>query len=176
VFVLAGLAKVRRRDTFERAIQRYDLVPAAAAGFAARWLPIGEVSVAALLATGVATVPAAASIAILLLLFIVAVTVNLLRGRDIDCGCFGGGVAPQRITWFVVARNVLLLAMAVFVGGLPPRALAVLPGWEPSSSAVATGDATAMLIIGTLSVVASLTASEAWTLRRRLLHGRFQDA
>jgi hypothetical protein len=55
-----------------------------------------------------------------------AVAINLARGRaDIDCGC-GGAEGRQRLSWGLVARNTILMAVLV-IGAEPtgPRALGV---------------------------------------------------
>jgi len=49
----------------------------------------------------------------LLLAITVAVTAVKVRGIHIDCGCFGGDSGP--ITWWTVARDVLLLKLAVLL-------------------------------------------------------------
>jgi hypothetical protein len=50
-----------------------------------------------------------------------ALAVNLLRGRrQIDCGCGLSGAAggEQPLSWWLVARNVVLALLAV-IAGLP---------------------------------------------------------
>ena len=50
--------------------------------------------------------------AILLLIVTAAVAINLWRGqRAIDCGC--GGMSSQPISWALVARNAVLIALTV---------------------------------------------------------------
>jgi hypothetical protein len=43
----------------------------------------------------------------------VAIAINLMRGRDrIDCGCGGLG---QELSWFLVGRNLLLIAGCICI-------------------------------------------------------------
>src|SRR5919197_1598335 len=107
--------------------------------------PAVEVAAGALLAVGLGMRPVAALLALFLVAFSVAVAVNLLRGRTIDCGCFGP-VAQKQITWWTVPRNVVLTAAAIVVAAVQPTALALdrlLPGTPRPD--VASGSAVALL-------------------------------
>ncbi|MDE2003411.1 MAG: methylamine utilization protein MauE, partial [Betaproteobacteria bacterium] len=57
---------------------------------------------------------AASGMVALLLVFSVAVTINLVRGRrDVDCGCFGpAGTSNAGLSGWIVLRNLALAAMA----------------------------------------------------------------
>jgi hypothetical protein len=115
VFIVAGVSKLASRDEFVEVVRDYDLLPDSLAGPVGRWLPVVEVIIALGLFSGVLA-PMVTSVAVLLfVVFGVAVAVNLLRGRrDISCGCFG----PQqkyRLTWLLVARNVVFAALAALI-------------------------------------------------------------
>ncbi len=167
VFLLAGLAKLPRRDEFERAVLNYDLLPRSAARIVGRWLPLGEVAAAVLLGVGVAIAPVTSFLAILLAVFIAAVALNLLRKKKMECGCFGSSGAPRQMTWWVVARNALLLAMTVLILASPPASLTLWPGWATAGSRAVTNDeAAAMLITATVAVLAALVAQESWMVRK----------
>jgi hypothetical protein len=63
----------------------------------------------------------------LLMVYAFALGLNLLRGRTrIDCGCLGFGRA-ERISWWIVVRNLVLVGCAL-IAALPPasRALGAL--------------------------------------------------
>jgi uncharacterized membrane protein YphA (DoxX/SURF4 family) len=170
VFLLAGLAKIRLRREFEFAVMNFELLPRRAARLVGRWLPVGEIAAAALLLLGVAIVPAAAFLAVLLAAFIAAVAVNLLRKKTMDCGCFGGAGAPRRMTWSVVGRNVVLLFIAILVLTSSSTSLALWPGWGTEAAAgVTAGDAAAMLIAGSAGVLAVLIVRDASHVRTAAL-------
>ena len=64
---------------------------------------------------------AAVATAALMLLYASAIATNLLRGRaHIDCGCGFGrtSVSKATLSWWLVARNLALAALA-FAGSLP---------------------------------------------------------
>lgn len=123
LFAAAAVAKLRALDQFAGVVENYALLPAPLLQPVVRLLPVVElVAAVGLLAS--ATRPYAAGVLlVLLLVFAGAMAVNLRRGRhDIDCGCHLG-LLKQRISWPLVARNLLL---AVFAAGLLPAA----PMWR----------------------------------------------
>jgi uncharacterized membrane protein YphA (DoxX/SURF4 family) len=168
LFLSAGLAKLSASEEFARAVRNYDLLPARWVAPVATWLPRLEVAAALLLGLGVLTTVVAAGLAGLLLVFTAAVAVNLVRGREIDCGCFGSS-APRRITWATVARNLALTALAALVVAWSPPALSLLPAWETGvagAGAVATGDAVAALVSSTAAAAGVLVLAEAARVQR----------
>jgi Methylamine utilisation protein MauE len=156
LFLTAGLAKLSAPAEFARAVANYRLLPSGLARPVATWLPRLEVAAAALLGLGLATTVAGGLVTGLLLAFTAAVAVNLLRGREIDCGCLGSS-APRRITWGTVARNLVMAAMAGAVVGWSPGVLSLLPAWRaPAAGPVADGDALAVLVASTAAVAGAL--------------------
>jgi hypothetical protein len=121
LLLLAAWHKVTARDSFTVALGEYRLLPAAV-------LPLAVVLIAALEAgLGLAWLagygPGAVALltAALLTAYAAAIAINLWRGRvHISCGCgFGGAAAAhQPLSWWLVARNLLLGAVAV-VATLP---------------------------------------------------------
>lgn len=115
VFFVAGLAKTMSYRRFRSAVAAYELLPAALVPVVARAVPAGEILIAGLLVADVVLPVAVAGAVGASMLFAVAMAVNLVRGREIDCGCGGG--RPRPISWRLVLRNVVL-AVALVVTGL----------------------------------------------------------
>jgi|GEM_PF-1952300 putative oxidoreductase len=77
-------------------------------------LPPLELFIALLLLSGT-MVPIAASIAALFIIsFIVAVSINIARGRDLDCHCFGTKIR-RRTGCALILQDCLLLGIAVAI-------------------------------------------------------------
>jgi uncharacterized membrane protein YphA (DoxX/SURF4 family) len=131
IFVAAAVAKLRAPDRFEGVVRNYRLVPDRLVRPVVYGLPLVELGAAAGLLAAPATRPPAAAVLVLLLLaFAAAMAVNLRRGRhDIDCGCHLG-LLKQRISWALVARNLLLagLGSALIFGEGQARPLGGLDG------------------------------------------------
>lgn len=103
----AAAAKLGDREAFELHLAAYG-VPQAAQPALAWALPLAEGA----LALGLVTpwrAAAAVGAALLLLAYGAAMAWHLSQGRVLDCGC-GGEPLPQ--SWALVARNVLLAALA----------------------------------------------------------------
>lgn len=106
VFLTAGIAKLRNRRVFPGVVANYRLLSPALVGTVASLLPPAEVAIGLCLIAGIslAAIPAAA----LLLLFAVAMAINIRRGRShIDCGC-GRSELRQTLSATLVIRNVVL--------------------------------------------------------------------
>lgn len=111
--VVAGLAKLVDRRGARRSLEQFG-VPAAIVPAAAVALPLVE------LVVGVALIPVASAWAAalaataLLLCFTAAVAIAQMRGVEADCHCFGR-ISSRPVGAGTLARNVALLALAVFV-------------------------------------------------------------
>jgi uncharacterized membrane protein YphA (DoxX/SURF4 family) len=120
-FVLAALPKIADPPGFAKAIWNYHLVPDGALAPLALVLPWLELQCGMAMALGVWVRPTAAWVSILLTAFLLALGLNLYRGRPVDCGCFGSGAAPkseaQRLSDMKLdlARDAGLLALALLV-------------------------------------------------------------
>ena len=115
VFVQGGAAKLTARDEFQGVVSSYRLLPPAMVPVFAALLPFAE------LAAGIgvilpATRHSGAALAFaLLVMFALAMAINLARGRtEIDCGCFKSGFR-QTISGWLVGRNLLLAAGAALL-------------------------------------------------------------
>lgn len=164
VFIIAAIPKLARRPEFELAIRGYRLVSPATAKRLAFLLPPIELLGGWLLAIGLGTVAVSFLLAACLVLFTSAVSVNLLRGRRIDCGCFGSTV-ESRISWWTVARNMLLLVSAAFVGVTGAQAVALDDFFGHGTHHVGFDRAFAFVVIGTLVVFSGSVIREAMRLR-----------
>jgi len=169
VFLGAGTSKLVNRRSFVNAVLNYRLVTEPAAEFIGKWLPVLEIVSGIALVSGVMEKFTALIVGSLLILFILAVVVNLVRGRPIDCGCVGAsaGRASSTISLWTVARNIVLLAMAGLVALRPLTALSLdLPWRQPNMPEVPLGDALADLSIATSALVFVVFVPEVVRLLR----------
>lgn len=113
IFLYYGLGKLKRPRLFGEAVRGYHLVPRGWAQPFAFTLIGLEIAIGGLVLIGWHTRLAAASGGVLLSLFIVAMGINLVRGRtDLDCGC-AGNRQHQVIGRKIVLRNVAYLTLAL---------------------------------------------------------------
>lgn len=159
ILVTAALPKLLARDEFQRAVANYALLPRRLVGPVAAWLPRLELACAVLLLLGIGVTPVSALASALLVVFALAVALNLARGRRISCGCFST-VAPRTIGWGLVAGDLLLAGMAAAVAVTDPGVLTLGERGGASAAALSAQDAVAALVLaGTLVLAYLLVAS-----------------
>lgn len=118
VFVLSGAGKLRHPLAFLRGVAEYDILPRPLAyAFGAVLVPL-ELLLALALLSGTALPVALPAGACLIVIFGVAVTVNLRRRRDMLCHCYGG-LGGERLSVRSLAQLGLLFAgvLLVWSGG-----------------------------------------------------------
>ena len=111
-FVAAGAAKIVDPLGFAVSIARLRIVPMALVGPIAILLPWIEVVAAAAMLLPAFRRPALQLLLGLLVVFTVALAVGLLRGAT-SCGCFGSADRFLNRADVAVARNVVLIGMAI---------------------------------------------------------------
>jgi uncharacterized membrane protein YphA (DoxX/SURF4 family) len=117
-FIAAALPKIEDPPSFAHMIYNYRLLPGSLVNPASLVMPWAELLLGIALVCGIWRRTAASLVGALLLVFIVAISVNLLRGNAIDCGCFdvadAGKSVGERIDdmWMVIVRDVGMLLLA----------------------------------------------------------------
>ena len=111
VFAIAAVAKLRDPQGAQRTVGGVG-VPASLRPFVAFVLSAIELAVAALLLLPGLEGAGTAVAVLLLSIFLVALTVQYVRGVEVTCACFGQFAAtPAGLP--TIARNAVLLAVAV---------------------------------------------------------------
>ena len=119
IFLAAGIAKIADPPGFAHEISNYKLLPGGAVNALALWLPWLEIVLGLCFFLGVYRKTAGRLAAILLLVFVGALSINLGRGHPVECGCFGTSKTPkteaERLTDMKLAilRDIGILAMVV---------------------------------------------------------------
>jgi uncharacterized membrane protein YphA (DoxX/SURF4 family) len=120
-FVAASLPKLLDPPSFAHMIYNYRIVPGPFINVMALTMPWLELLTGVALILGLWRRTAALLTGAMLVVFIVAISINLARNNPIDCGCFdvkaAGKSAAQRLTDMKldVVRDLLMLAMCVQV-------------------------------------------------------------
>lgn len=89
VLVWAGLAKVSEPALFALTVRAYNVLPHAFINGFAVVVPWMEIAVGACLLSGFWSRSGALAALALLSSFGIAIAVNIYRGANLDCGCFG---------------------------------------------------------------------------------------
>ncbi len=117
VFVVAGVGKVIDPPGFAHEIHNYALVPGVAINAMALVLPWIEIVSGLALFVGIARRTSARILGVLLVVFVIALSINLARGKPVDCGCFGTSTVEKtqaerlRDMKWAIARDIGLLLL-----------------------------------------------------------------
>jgi len=145
VFLLAAAAKFLDPLGFRKTLREFG-VPLILAKFAIVLLPLVELLVgAALVPAGLAWYGASAALA-LLILFLLALGISILRGRKPACRCFGQ-LHAKPVGWTALSRDAGLAACAAWLVSRGPLRLGPgfwiwisgLHGQEKKTALIATG-------------------------------------
>jgi methylamine utilization protein MauE len=108
IFFASAIPKLRHPKGFILAVLEYRVLPTGLSWFYARLLPPVEFLLALLLLTGTAVRSVAIILSLLLFSFMIAVGINLARGRTLDCHCFGKA-RRRTIGWGLLLQDGVLL-------------------------------------------------------------------
>jgi len=111
LFVYAGAVKVVDPLDFAQNIRNYRLVGQSLAFIAALILPWLEIVAGVFLIAGIWKRGAALIISGLLVFFIVLTLVTMIRGLDVDCGCFGA--LSRKSGWSVILEDLAMLYLGL---------------------------------------------------------------
>ena len=115
-FVYASSNKILAPAVFAKIIYGYDLFPAVFINLIAIIVPFLELVAGLALIVGFYPRSAALIVNAMLLVFITALSINLLRGHEFDCGCFSiNSGAQESFAGPLIFRDFLILVLGLHV-------------------------------------------------------------
>ncbi len=132
VFIFAGIMKINEPHAFAHIIYNYKILPDFFIYIPALLMPWVEILTGLLLITGFFKRTSAILRSAMLLIFIVAISYNLIRGLNFDCGCFSvvpekGGSDPVGL----LIRDILLLIPPAVIIFFQPKKIKDASGGSP---------------------------------------------
>ena len=112
-FIVASMSKIPYPAEFAENVAGFQMVPVWGVNLGALVMPWMELVTGLFLILGIRTRAAASIIGALLVLFVVGLVINLIKGTPINCGCFESVGEP--IGWGLVIRDVIMLFMTAQV-------------------------------------------------------------
>ncbi len=168
VLIASAIPKLRHPKGFVVVVLAYDVLPPRLGRLYAWLLPPLELFIALLLVVGTVVRAASSVTSLLLLSFIVAIGVNVARGRDLDCHCFGIA-ARRRIGVELLLQDGALLGAAIALTVVAHEWWGTAP-WSVFRLAGMTDDqGTTALLVACMFLA---TISVALVLPRSLTSGR----
>jgi uncharacterized membrane protein YphA (DoxX/SURF4 family) len=117
VLIIASIDKILHPEAFAKVIGNYNVLPFGLENILAIILPILELFVGCCLIFGVMLDGSAIITAGMMFVFIIALSQAMIRGIDINCGCFkvsvdngGGNIGYRRII-----EDIIFLGLSLFI-------------------------------------------------------------
>ena len=173
VFLASAIPKLRDPRRFVLATIEYRILPPDVSRLYASVIPPLELFGALALLGGIGVRSAALLIGFLLVNFLIALSVNIARGREIDCHCFGAGTR-RRVGWSALWQDLVLLAIAVtlIVSGGSWIGVAAWSPLQRLGSGIALGGCLALATVCTIWLRGPRASCTAFIDRRGSVQGR----
>ena len=127
VFVYAGVMKVKDPMQFLNDVRSFALLPDPYAAYTALFLPWLEIFAGLAVITGLMRRGGLFVLNASLLIFLVAICIAWARGTDIRCGCFGGAGDATSNYLELIARDLALYALCLWLMLRPSSSKVTLP-------------------------------------------------
>ncbi len=109
VFIYASIDKILNPEAFAAILSNYELLPDFFIYAPALFLPWIELVAGSFLIAGIYVRGSSVILNGLLVLFITAIMINLVRGISFDCGCFSTLAGTGSNVYYLLIRDLLLL-------------------------------------------------------------------
>ena len=111
-FVYAGYLKIQDPQALGDSIATYEILPASLISVVVLGLPPLEIILGVWMISGIRLRYPAFGLLALTIIFAVAISQGILRGLNIDCGCFGGGTGTGSYPLIVLSRDIAIMIAA----------------------------------------------------------------
>jgi uncharacterized membrane protein YphA (DoxX/SURF4 family) len=115
LFIYASIDKIAHPGDFAKILYNYRLFPDFSINLLAIMVPWIEMITGLFLVAGFFKQTAAIMLSILLFLFIAALSINLIRGLDFNCGCFSTVSSGKSDPLGLIFRDFLILIPALII-------------------------------------------------------------
>lgn len=115
LFIYAAVGKIIHPEKFAVVVYNYRVLPVELVNIAAILVPWLEITLGVTLILGIWLETAAFLLSILTIGFIGLIVSAILRGLNIECGCFTLSKTGSLVSWRRVAEDLLILAGSLFI-------------------------------------------------------------
>jgi uncharacterized membrane protein YphA (DoxX/SURF4 family) len=115
IFIYASIDKISNPAQFARIVYNYHLVPTELINLFALLLPWIELMAGIFIIIGIYKDGAVLLASLMVLSFIIALSINLLRGINIECGCFSVSSKATSNIISLLIRDVGLLVLTIYL-------------------------------------------------------------
>jgi len=114
-FVYASLDKIAHPEQFAKIVYNYKILPSFLINVFAVTLPWVEFLAGLFLILGIFCESASLLISFLLVIFLIAISTNVLRGVNLNCGCFSTNPAEKKEGISLLFRDFIFLFMGLMI-------------------------------------------------------------
>ncbi|HAW07859.1 MAG TPA: hypothetical protein DCW42_01620 [Bacteroidetes bacterium] len=114
MFIVVGVGKIANPEEFAQEIANYQILPYLFVNITAIIVPWIELFAGILLLLGVQTKSSSIVIAVMTVVFTIAVIIAIAKGLNIECGCYSN-IASQQVGLLKVLENIGLLILTFII-------------------------------------------------------------
>ncbi|MCE5304226.1 MAG: MauE/DoxX family redox-associated membrane protein [Chloroherpetonaceae bacterium] len=114
MFIVVGVGKIANPEEFAKEIANYQILPYLFVNITAIIIPWIELFTGILLLLGVQTKSSSIVIAVMTVVFTIAVIIAIAKGLNIECGCYSN-IASQQVGLPKVLENIGLLILTFII-------------------------------------------------------------
>ncbi len=115
VFVYASIYKIAAPEEFAKSIANYRILPLFLINFAAIFLPWLELITGLFIISGIFIKASSYILSVLMSVFTILVFITIIRGIDINCGCFSSDINSTPIGWQKFFENIMLTIISIII-------------------------------------------------------------
>jgi putative oxidoreductase len=151
ILLFAGVSKVGNMRGFSEGVLSYGILPVRLVRLFAFGLPYLEIVTGSSLLVGLRTRVAALVAGLLFMIFAIAIGINLRRGQELECHCFGK-VHLEHISPRILLRN-LMFAVFTLPIALFANDFLTLDGWLTNKTGIRSPENALLLLLLVLAAV-----------------------
>jgi len=112
VFVISSIAKLFSLQHFIEIVMTMNMLPQFLVPYFSISLPLIEYFLGMFMVFGIYVRETAKAIMLLLIIFTIVIVFNLIKGNQIECGCFGTLIGEE-IGWTLLTRDLIILILTI---------------------------------------------------------------
>jgi len=116
IFIWASIDKIINPDEFAKIVYNYRILPDFTINLFGIVLPWIEFFCGLFLVLDVKTKSSSFILSVMLVIFIAALIASILRGLDINCGCFDTDASESsKVSYSLIGRDFLMFLMGIYL-------------------------------------------------------------
>jgi len=113
IFIYASLDKIAHPEQFARIVYNYKILPHSLINIFAIVMPWVELICGIFVIGGIFVESSSSILSLLLIAFVIGLSVNFLRGLDMNCGCFSTDPQGKKEGAILLIKDFVLLAIGL---------------------------------------------------------------